>query len=188
MPRDSIIFTDSRGADLQDFLWANNKRKDFSVSILANEIKGAGLRNLADMAISFSQDFPTYVIYIAGGVCDITWKDPRTKEIKFVHASQAALTTHVISILNEIDGRMYGCCPLTKFIICPIIGIYYVEIYSAHCCEHPWSTRNDHQRSNRHQHTYYPPKPEAWSQDAIPVFASTCVETQSVLPPSRVAL
>ena len=59
MPRDSIIFTDSRGANLQDLLWASELIKSFSTSILAKEIKGANLRNLADMAISFSRDFPT---------------------------------------------------------------------------------------------------------------------------------
>ena len=123
MPRDSIIFTDSRGAGLQDFIWANTNRKNFAVSILAKEIKGANLRNLADAAISFSCDFPTYVIYIAGGVCDITWKNPITKEIKYLHADQAMLSSHVIAILDEIDNRIYGCRPLTKFVFCPLIGV-----------------------------------------------------------------
>ena len=115
--------TNSRGAGLQDLIWANDKRKDYEVSILAKEIKGASLRNLVDSAISFNRDFPTYVIYIVGGVCDITWKNPKTKEIKFLHASQAALTTHITSILDEIDSSMYSYCPLAKFIICPLIGV-----------------------------------------------------------------
>ena len=123
MPNDSIIFTDSRGAGLQDLLWANDLRKNLTNSILAKEIKGANLRNLADSAISFSQDFPTYDIYIAGGVCDITWKHPITKQIKFLHANQAVLTSHITDILDEIDGRMHGCCPSTKFIYCPLIGV-----------------------------------------------------------------
>ena len=80
------------------------------------------LRNLADKAISFSQDFPTYIIYIAGGECDITWKNPITKEIKFLHANQAALTAHITSILNEIDGRMYGCCPYKMYLLSPDRG------------------------------------------------------------------
>ena len=69
MPRDSIILTDSRGAKLQDLLWDNELRDTISNSILAKEVKGANLRNLADIAISFSQDF-AYIcnIYSWGGL------------------------------------------------------------------------------------------------------------------------
>ena len=54
---------------IQDLIWANEKRNNISESILNKEIKGAGLRSLADAAISFSTDFPTFVVYIAGGIC-----------------------------------------------------------------------------------------------------------------------
>ena len=123
MPRDSIIFTDSRGSGLQDLIWANEKRNNISESILIKEIKGAGLRSLADAAISFSTDFPTFVVYIAGGICDVTWKNPTTKEIRFLHKDQAELTTHVTSILDEIEKRLHGCCPNTKFVLCPLVGV-----------------------------------------------------------------
>ena len=123
MPRDSIIFTDSRGADLQDYFWSNELRDTKVTSVLAKEMKGANLRNLVDAAVTFSLDFPSYDIYIAGGVCDITWKHPITKEIKYLHANQAALITHITTILDEIDTRMFGCRPSTKFIFCPLVGV-----------------------------------------------------------------
>ena len=123
MPKVSVIFTDSRGADLQDHLWANELRKTLTTSILAKEVRGATLRNLADIALSFSHDFAMYYIYIAGGVCNITWKHPTTKEIKFLHASQFALAAHITAILDKIDSRMHSCCKSTRFIFCPLIGV-----------------------------------------------------------------
>ena len=62
-------------------------------------------------------------MYVVGGICDVTWKHPITKEIRFLHDSQATLISHVTSIIDEIDLRMHGCCPNSKFIICPLIGV-----------------------------------------------------------------
>ena len=105
-------------------MWpVNAERHSLSNSMLIHKIKGAGLRTLADAAISFVGDFPTYNVYIVGGVCVITWKHPVTKEIKFLHNDQKALFTHITSIIDEIDKRMHGCCPNTKFIICPLVGV-----------------------------------------------------------------
>ena len=135
MPRDSVIITDSRGKSLQDLMWpANAKRHSLQVSMLIHKIKGARLRTLADAAISFVGDFPTYNVYIVGGVCDITWKHPITKEIRFLHKDQEALTSHIISIIDEIDKRMHGCCPNTKFIICPLVGVN-VSAYIPHIAD-----------------------------------------------------
>ena len=89
MPRDSVIITDSRGKSLQDLMWpANAERKGLPVSMLIHKISGANLRALADAAISFVGDLPTYNVYIVGGICDITWKHPDTKEINFLHSSR----------------------------------------------------------------------------------------------------
>ena len=124
MPADSVIITDSRGKGLQDLMWpANARRHSLPVSMLINKINGAGLRSLPDAAISFVGEFPTYNVYIIGGICDVTWKDPSTKEIRFLFSDQLALTTHITSIIDEIDNRMHGCRPNTKFILCPLVGV-----------------------------------------------------------------
>ena len=52
--------------------------------MLNHKIIAAGLRTLADAAISFVGDFPTYV-YIVGGICVVTWNHPNTGEIIGTH-------------------------------------------------------------------------------------------------------
>ena len=90
--------------------------------MLNHKINAAGLRTLADDAISFVGDVPTYNVYIVGGICVVTWKHPITGEIKSQHTNQLSLTHHVTSIIDEIDQHIYGCCPKQSLLFSCLLG------------------------------------------------------------------
>ena len=117
-----MLFTDSRGEKIQELVQPANKN-NLKVGMIIHPQRGAGLQRLADIAIDFSFDFPGHNIYIAGGICDFTFKDPRTKIISFFHRDEDALVKHVCDLIDHIDHYVHVRRPTTKFIICPIVGV-----------------------------------------------------------------
>lgn len=64
--RFTMVFTDSRGRDLNDYL--DNQQ------ILVQSFNGAGLMDIIHQSVPFVADFhPTSILYI-GGTCDLTTK------------------------------------------------------------------------------------------------------------------
>ena len=112
---------DSRGHDIQKFIWAANNTQP-PIDITVHEYKGAGLLRLAERAVYHAEHQPEYTVYIAGGICDFTIKDHVTKEITLTYDKQSTLLSHVKYCLDEADRVTHKECPNTKFIICPLIG------------------------------------------------------------------
>ena len=127
MPTDSVLFTDSRGIGIQQYIQEVNYN-NMTVGMIVHPQKGAGLQKLADIAIDFSMDFPGHNIYIAGGICDYTFKNPQTKIISFFHKDEGALIKHMCDLVEHIDHYTHVRRPHTKFIICPLVGVD-VEAY-----------------------------------------------------------
>ena len=124
-----LLITDSRGAELGDLVRNSGKLNEhFEVRIC----KGATLAQLCDIATSHLQRCPFDVVYIAGGVCDITTKNEYTKLISFDWELGEELGEHLIGDLNRADSKFKKYFPASKISFCSLIGCDLVRTVNAH--------------------------------------------------------
>ena len=93
-----------------------------TTSFLIWIFEGATLKELVDQADTYARSYPFDIIYIVGGICDITTKIQRTGEICFNWKSASSLTNHLLDTLEEANMNLAKEFPCTKFIFCPLIG------------------------------------------------------------------
>ena len=128
-PRIHIAFTDSRGNPLQPLInSANTTNEHFEVS----PYKGATFMELVDIASAYLITHPFDVIYLVGGVNDITTKNHYTKLISYEWGTGPELTTHLASILDRADQHFHKYHPATKVVFCPLIGSDLTRVVNAH--------------------------------------------------------
>ena len=73
------------------------------------------------MAVKHLHKNPFDVVYIAGGACDITFKNKATKRIVFAWG-KGDLEKHLLDVLNKANRRMYDDFPASKVVFCPLIA------------------------------------------------------------------
>ena len=124
-----IVFTDSRGAGLQGIVNRLNKTNE---QMEIDERKVATLGALISIVEKYLPKHPFDVVYLAGGVNDITTKDNNTGEISFKWGNGSDLVEHLISTLVAADSRFRQNFPASKVIFCPLIGSLLGKIVTAH--------------------------------------------------------
>ena len=124
-----IVFTDSRGDKLQELIDSRNKTKEhFEVDFL----KGAIFDDLVDKADKYLHTHPFDVIYIAGGVNDITYKDRRTNLIHYTWGQESSLKDHLVSTFRRADEHLSKNHPASKVVFCPLPGSELKRVVTAH--------------------------------------------------------
>ena len=83
---------------------------------------GATIQDLAKEAEYYAQNAPFDLIFIVGGICNITTKDKLTKMISFDWTDAVSLASHLISTMEKAEEFLYQNYPASTFIFCPIPG------------------------------------------------------------------
>lgn len=110
-----MVFTDSRGRDLNEFLDTSH--------ILVQAFSGAGLMEIIDRSIPLVADFhPTAILYI-GGTCDLTIKDKHTKKIMPRFLSFVDLCAHMMSLFKSARRRSIELFPDYKIAFGGLCGV-----------------------------------------------------------------
>ena len=114
-----IILTDSRGKGLGDLIKSRNTSGE-PFDVLVRE--GAILLDLAEAANQHLQKCPFDIVYIAGGACDITFKEKKTGKIIYAWGEGNALEDHLLDTLKSADNKLRKDFPASKVIFCPLIA------------------------------------------------------------------
>ena len=92
-----IAFMDSRARGLQEKVDILNRGEYLDI----REHGGATFHQLARRASAHLVKYPFDVVYVAGGVCDISHKDHDTKKVSFNWNSTDSLTNHLTTSLSN---------------------------------------------------------------------------------------
>ena len=136
-----VVFADSRGGDLQEIV---DKINCTGEHMEINEYKGATFEELVGEAERYLPLHLFDVIYIAGGVNNITSKNRRTKAISYNWERGDALQDHLVSILTRADDWFKKYFPASKIVFCPLVGSELRRIVntSAVTCEDQLDVEN----------------------------------------------
>ena len=129
MRRIHIAFMDSRGQGLQEEV---NKRNTDGEYLEIRSYSGRTLRGVTDYADNYLKQYPYDVIYICGGVNDITSKDKKTKIITYEWEKGKDLEDHLLSELKRAEDTLKKNHPGAKVIFCPIVGLLLERVLTNH--------------------------------------------------------
>ena len=94
--------------------------------------KGASLQQLSRMAGAHLDRYPFDVVYVAGGACDITTKSQYSKAISFDWNPPAAVSSHLIRMLDLEDKYLHETYPASRVVFCPLVGTELLRVVTAH--------------------------------------------------------
>ena len=120
-----MAFMDSRGTYLQEVVDVLNKTGEH---LEINYQKGATFEELIGKVEHYLPLHPFDVIYVAGGVNNITTKNQRNKKIYYNWENGEALQNHLVSILKRADTVLKKHFPASKIVFCPLVGSDLVRI------------------------------------------------------------
>ena len=124
-----IVFMDSRGDGLQELIdSANNTGEHFEVDFL----RGATFGDLVDKVDAYLPTHPFDVIYLAGGVNDITTKNRQTNLISYRWGQGDDLKNYLVKILKSANAHLKKNHPASKIVFCPLPGSELSRIVSEH--------------------------------------------------------
>ena len=83
---------------------------------------GARIQDLAMEAEYYAQSAPFDVMFIAGGICNVTTKDRLTKKISFEWQDPVKLASYLIKTVEDAEEFLLKKQPASKFIFCPFPG------------------------------------------------------------------
>ena len=126
-----VIFMDSRAEGLQEKIDALNGGEYLGV----RKCGGATLQQLISSANAHLKNYPFDVVYVAGGVCDITQKEHGTKRISFAWTSKEELTEHLISTLKRGNDFLTREHPAAKIVFCTLVGLELERVVNTHKVE-----------------------------------------------------
>ena len=131
---------DSRGDPLQPIINSLNPTNEhFEVS----SYKGATLLELLDIASKYLITHPFDVVYLAGGVTNITSKNRLTKQISYDWGPGPELAAHLTSLLDRANQHFQKHHPASRVVFCPLIGSDLSKVVNAHTV-----TREDQEAVN----------------------------------------
>ena len=123
--RKHALFIDSRGNDLQATLLKVGVTEDvFKVF----NMPGARLQKIVYEANEYAKKRPFDVIYLAGGINNVTTKCQITKVITFEWQTEAALSNFLIGTMERSLAFLKRENPATKFVFCSIAGAELVYV------------------------------------------------------------
>ena len=124
-----LVLGDSRLSGIQTLVNGLNVSGEY---MEIEEHKGASFESLVLTAESFLPTHPFDVVYITGGVNDITTKDKSTGRISYEWGVDKSLEIHMITNLVEADLRLRDRFPASKVVFCPLIGSDLSRVVNGH--------------------------------------------------------
>ena len=158
-----LALTDSRGIGVGDKILELNKSQEY---FELRPYRGAVFEDLVETALGYLKNHQLDVVYIAGGVNNITLKDQKNKLIHYQWGAGEELADHLVKILKWADGALSTSYPASRVVFCPLVGCELSRVVSAH------PTTDDEQKAvdeavwafnelvfeiNRRRNTYCPP-------------------------------
>ena len=123
-----MIFSDSRGKDLDYRIRRlNTTGEELDVGIY----EGATLQDLTEAAMRYLPKHLFDVIYIMGGACDITSKDPRSKHITYDWKSEDDLKIQLVGSLLNADKEFKKIFLASRIVYCPLVGVDLARVVTA---------------------------------------------------------
>ena len=114
-----IFFFDSRGKFLEyEINLINNTKKPVEPWTFSS----ATINDLVHEAINYGKTRPFDLLFIVGGICDITVKDWGNNTITFPWTDSKSLVQHVINIIEAAEIRFRKELPASKIIFCRLVG------------------------------------------------------------------
>ena len=110
--------TASRGKGVLDLIKGLNSAEKFAL----RAVDGATLGELINVAADYLSKHPFDVIYVAGGACNITTKNSKTKRISYNWGRGAELQEHLVHELSSADTKLKKEFPASKVVFCPLIA------------------------------------------------------------------
>ena len=97
-----IFFIDSRGQSLEyELNRINVERKP----VEPWTFNSAGINDLTHEAMNYGKSRPFDLLFVVGGICNITVKDWETNTISFPWSSSNNLIQHLIRVIELADNR-----------------------------------------------------------------------------------
>ena len=115
---------DSRGNHLQSKIEKINKT---GVPIEAWFFRGANYKRLQDEADYYAQNNQFDIMYIVGGVNELTKKDKYTRKYYFPWNDYQELEDHMLESIFTVKNFLEKEHPATQFVLCPMIGMKLSE-------------------------------------------------------------
>ena len=133
--RKTIFFTDSRGLFINELI-----QQEFGgcngVEVL--HYKGAGLGTLTKNAYYYADSRPFDMLFIAGGICNITRKDMVSKEIFFEWDDSVELASHIIDTMEKEEKIFMGKAPGSKLVFCNFVGADLSKVLKRNAESEQW--------------------------------------------------
>ena len=119
--RKHVLFIDSRGSLLEETLRkAGISKEVFEI----RATRGARIQALIRNADEYAKKYPFDVLYIAGGINNVTTKCSITKVVTFEWLSVKALSEFLIHTMERALKYFKREHPATKVIFCSIPGVH----------------------------------------------------------------
>ena len=126
--REHWIFIDSRGAGLYEKIKKEKKNEFIGVW----KQSGTTFGELVELAANHLENFPFDVVYIAGGVNNVTTKNKSTGKITFNWNPPEMLISHLVNELRRADYQMTKNFPASKVGFCTLVGSDLSQVVNAH--------------------------------------------------------
>ena len=118
--RKHIIMFDSRGDRLQPKIEKINKS---GIRIEAWFFGGANYKRLQDEADYYAKYHQFDIIYLVGGVNELTKKDKATGKYFFHWNDYQELENHMFERIDTVKNFLEKEHPATQFVLCPMMGM-----------------------------------------------------------------
>ena len=109
---------DSRGTGLYEKISKMDRREFIGVW----KKSGATFDEVVELAKAHLTNYPFDVVYVVGGVNDITTKDRLSGNITFDWNPPELLIQHLQSKLKLVDCQLTKDFPASKVVFCPLVG------------------------------------------------------------------
>ena len=119
---------DSRANGLQERVDVLNVGEYLGI----RQYNGATLHDLTRQASRHLDKYPFDVVYIAGGICDVTTKDDVTKTISFRWNPPNDVSKHLLNTLNRENETMRKDHPAARVVFCPLVGADLKRVVNGH--------------------------------------------------------
>ena len=93
---------------------------------------GATLEELVQLASKHLDSYPFDIVYVAGGVNNITTKNKVTGKVSFDWDPPELLIPSLLQRLAVADEQLAKNFPASKIVFCPLVGSDLMRVVNAH--------------------------------------------------------
>ena len=114
-----VFIFDSRGKHLEEILKVDNVSK-LPVDMLFFD--GADIEDLYREAVNYCRWRPFDIVFIVGGICNVTSKDRSTRKISFEWQDPKKLLNHLLNEISNGEKYFHSEMPASKVVFCRLVG------------------------------------------------------------------